>query len=96
MLSFPAQAFSHFTYCKTLKAERGPKLIVDIQGVANADKTLYQLTDPPVHCAEHDGRCYGDTNNGSLGIEQFFDSHQCNDVCRSLGLIDRPGSSNCV
>lgn len=94
MLSFPGQAFSHFTYCKTLKDGTGPKLVVDIQGVANADKTLYHLTDPAVHFAGDDGRCYGDTNNGSQGIEQFFNSHQCNDVCRSLGLTDWPGSSS--
>ena len=94
MLSLSAQAFSHFSYCQTLKTSEGPKVVVDIQGVVNAEKTLYQLTDPAVHFAGGDGCFYGETNNGAHGIQQFFESHQCNDVCRSLGLTEWPGSSS--
>ncbi|CAL8464952.1 g4487 [Coccomyxa elongata] len=85
-------AYSHFTYCKTHKAADGPKLVVDIQGVKDAEKTLYHLTDPAVHFAG--GGCcgFGDTNCGTRGIKSFFDSHQCNSVCRSLGLRGKPSS----
>lgn len=87
-----AQAFSHFTYCKTHKAADGPKLVVDIQGVKDAHNNLYHLTDPAVHFAG--GGCcgFGDTNCGTRGIKSFFDSHQCTSMCRSLGLNEEPSN----
>jgi len=69
------QAFSHFTNWFT----KGKHIIVDIQGVENT------YTDPQVHSTE---RRFGLGNLGQEGIDAFFKTHRCNNVCVGLGLAE--------
>jgi len=80
------QAFSHWTHYVT----KGYLIVVDLQGwKAGSD---YILTDPAIHCTElvrsspYVGAQFGDTNLGQEGMNQFFATHECNSVCRALGL----------
>mmetsp|Transcript_38898 Transcript_38898/g.111160 ORF Transcript_38898/g.111160 Transcript_38898/m.111160 type:complete len:329 (-) Transcript_38898:2639-3625(-) len=69
-----AQAFSHWTFDFT-----GCYLmVVDLQGV----RKIY--TDPQIHCKET--RRFGVGNMGERGMSAFFASHECNEVCKRLGL----------
>jgi len=68
------QAFSHFSY----EDSNGQLIVVDIQGV----KDVY--TDPQVHTL--DGQGYGRGNLGAEGINRFFTTHSCNQICHFLGL----------
>jgi len=67
-------SFAHFSYEKS----RHKYLVADFQGVG------LLLTDPAVHSK------YGEfSESGDLlheGIVQFFSHHQCNDLCKALGL----------
>lgn len=74
------QAFSHFTYVHS-----GESLVIcDLQGVRNS-RAVNQLSDPAIHCRILKGT-YGSTDDGFLGIKRFFNSHNCNNICRSMGL----------
>jgi len=68
------QAFSHYTY------ERSNNLlvVVDIQGVGSF------YTDPQIH--SFDGEGFGLGNLGMDGLTSFLKTHECNGVCRSVGL----------
>ena len=91
-------AFSHWTYEHTskylivvdlqvdiikLQHVRGnPGFRIPFQGtLRNADQ--YLLTDPAIHCPE---QRFGSTNLGEVGVETFFEGHECNRVCQHLGL----------
>ncbi|CAB9502452.1 Myosin heavy chain kinase [Seminavis robusta] len=85
-------AFSHFTY----ENSKRQFLVVDLQGVLQVkpDGTrCYMLTDPAIHrkkkshhALSHSNMDLGRTDRGEKGIKAFFETHECNDVCRILGL----------
>lgn len=68
------QAFSHFT----LETTAHSAIVVDIQGVND----IY--TDPQMHTVAGDN--FGDGNFGMRGVLRFCQTHQCNNICRYLGL----------
>lgn len=68
------QAFSHFTY----ENSDQQLVVVDVQGVED----LY--TDPQIHTSDYQG--FGIGNLGQKGILKFLITHQCNPVCRAIGL----------
>lgn len=86
------QAFSHFSYYSSARR----MLVCDLQGVMSRNTTRgdvtvagqFQLTDPVIHYRSTSGRkqVYGKTDLGKKGAHRFFSTHDCNDVCRLLGL----------
>jgi hypothetical protein len=98
---FP-QAFSHFTYEKSKKE----LMVVDLQGVFQENKdgsTEYVLTDPVIHKRKHGHNkrskqletwTFGRTDRGEKGMKAFFETHECTEVCRLLGLKGGPKSRN--
>lgn len=97
------QAFSHFSYSTT----RRRMLVCDLQGVMSRNTVRddailagqFQLTDPVIHYRSSSGRkqVYGKTDLGKKGAHRFFTTHDCNDVCRLLGLshsATKAGGSN--
>ncbi len=91
------QAFSHFTFENSQKNF----MVVDLQGVHeyNSDGTsCFRLTDPVIHdqrkkknsnSKKHRSWSFGRTDRGRKGMKAFFHTHQCNDLCRLLGLEQR-------
>ena len=76
------QAFSHYSWVKS-----GKNLVIcDLQGVVQDQKII--LTDPAIHCRVYEKfqPNHGGSNLGSPGIELFFKSHKCNDVCLKMKL----------
>ncbi|CAM9618784.1 unnamed protein product [Ectocarpus fasciculatus] len=84
------QAFSHFSFWQT----RRTMLVCDLQGVlsssgAGEDRAgVFEFTDPVIHYRSKSGRTqvYGKTDLGRSGMNKFFETHRCNDVCRLLGI----------
>lgn len=84
------QAFSHFSYWNSGRR----MLVCDLQGVLartfddKARAGVFELTDPVIHYRSTSGRkqVYGKTDLGKKGVHKFFETHDCNDVCRLLGL----------
>ena len=80
------QAFSHFTY----KWSKMDKIVCDLQGVLDTSQKppVFEFTDPVMHYKSKSGRrnVYGRTDRGQDGINDFFKTHKCNNVCKALGL----------
>jgi hypothetical protein len=80
--------FSHFTYEKS----KGQLMVVDLQGVFTVQRDnskLYQLTDPVIHkkkSKQLKAWSFGRTDRGRKGMEAFFATHVCTDLCKLLGL----------
>lgn len=90
------QAFSHWTYEITGQAI----LVCDLQGIFKMPQQkkrapTFVLTDPVIHEPSGDGenserkRLNGNTDFGESGVQDFFDTHVCNGVCKLLGLRNR-------
>lgn len=73
-------AFSHWSY----EATRNYLIVTDLQG-ALVDNKEYILTDPAITSPDDPDR-FANTNLGAEGLKDFFSSHQCNHICRKLGL----------
>lgn len=85
------QAFSHFSYVHSHRKI----LVCDLQGVKShaswtGDDVLagvFELTDPVIHYRSLNRKqVYGKTDMGYKGVRRFFETYDCNDVCRLLGL----------
>ena len=70
-------AFSDWSYVIT----ENYLIVVDLQGVDRENK--YILTDPSIHCQDPK---FGNTNLGKVGIEQFFKTHKCSEICAAMRL----------
>jgi len=84
-------AFSHWTWVHT----DGDEVVCDLQGhrgtpdgpsYANRYKNYYLLTDPAIISSDQK---WGTTDLGPRGIRNFFRRHQCNDMCRAIGIADQ-------
>ena len=74
-----AETFSHFTWHHS----GGCMQVTDLQGFG-----LQILTDPQIHST-----CKGFFSRGNLGkhgMDEFFVTHCCNDLCHRLGLRPSP------
>jgi len=85
------QAFSHWTHVYSKR----DLLVCDLQGelVESPDGTKsYQLTDPCIHRRDRETRRdphkNDRTDKGSKGINEFFETHNCNALCDILKLIN--------
>ena len=84
------QAFSHFTYMWSKRE----KIVCDLQGVLDKSllQPLFEFTDPVIHYKSKSGRknVFGRTDKGQKGINDFFKTHKCNNVCKALGINSYP------
>lgn len=73
-------AFAHWSWVHT----GGSLMVCDLQGVRYDSK--YVLTDPVILSLEGG---YGSTDLSLVGMGLFFLSHQCTNMCRSLGIVNK-------
>jgi hypothetical protein len=76
------QAFSHWTY----RASNQQLMVCDLQGQPSING-FFEFTDPSIHFHSERSK-YGKTDHGSIGINNFFKTHQCNHLCRILGIAN--------
>lgn len=79
------QAFTHFSYLFTNRK----LLVCDLQGVYNTDcvPPTFELSDPAIHYRSKERRMvFGRTDKGDKGIQLFFRSHKCSNICRRMQL----------
>lgn len=78
------QAFSHFSH----NFSKRKMMVCDLQGVLETDCSppVYKLTDPVIHYSSSRGRTnvFGRTDRGQKGINSFFRTHKCSELCRAL------------
>ena len=80
------QAFSHFTY----RYSRRKSLVCDLQGVLSpatrSSPPAFEFTDPVIHYKSSTGRkhVFGRTDRGKKGMSDFFQTHDCGELCRML------------
>jgi hypothetical protein len=78
------QAFSHFSH----NFSKRKMMVCDLQGVLETDcnPPVYKLTDPVIHYSSSRGRTnvFGRTDRGKKGINSFFRTHKCSELCRAL------------
>jgi len=87
-------AFSHWTYQRS----NGLLMVTDLQGVqvAGSDgKNVFMLCDPAVHCKHVYRYSRTKTNWSTAGMDSFFETHRCNNICRSLSLTPKSSSFTC-
>ena len=77
-LSELVQAFSHYSWVHSGKS----LVICDLQGVEFGSRVT--LNDPAILSTS--AGCYGNTDLGAAGIENFFKTHVCGDFCQRMGL----------
>ena len=58
--------------------------MIDLQGIIINSKE-YVLTDPAIACPEDHNR-FTASNLGIKGVQKYFQSHQCNHICKHLKL----------
>eukprot|EP01035_Chromulina_nebulosa_P026959 gene26959-35373_t len=74
------QAFTHWTYSYTKRE----MMVCDLQGQLNMEG-YFELTDPCIHSQTQK---YGRTDHGATGFRLFFNSHQCNHLCKILSIAN--------
>jgi len=78
------QAFSCFSYRFSGKRF----LVCDLQGVLDVTSSppCFELTDPVIHYRSRTDRrgVFGRTDRGPKGIDNFYKTHQCTELCRAL------------
>ena len=84
------QAFSHFTNTWTKRK----KMVCDLQGVLDTSRVppVFEFTDPVIHYKSRSERrhVFGKTDKGQKGINDFFKTHKCNNLCKALGISSTP------
>eukprot|EP00668_Euglena_longa_P019254 GGOE01023971.1.p1 GENE.GGOE01023971.1~~GGOE01023971.1.p1 ORF type:complete len:639 (+),score=148.94 GGOE01023971.1:64-1980(+) len=75
------QAFAHFTWCHS----QGTLLVVDVQGTVD-HLGVDRYTDPQIHSGVPERMIFGKADLRIEGIRKFFETHECNEVCRQLWL----------
>ena len=81
------QAFSCFSY----KYSKHKYLVCDLQGVLDQTRSppCFELTDPVIHYKSKKGRknVFGRTDRGEEGMNKFFATHKCSELCEALGKV---------
>ena len=83
-----AQAFSHFTYWHSKRK----LLVCDLQGVldttsvAEGGRPVFEFTDPVIHYRSTTNRTnvYGRTDRGKKGMDAFWKTHICSQLCKKI------------
>jgi myosin heavy subunit len=78
--------FSHFSYQESEKNI----LVVDLQGVYDSGNSKFLLTDPAINSSADYSIYFGATNFCVPGVQEFFKTHICNEMCLKLKLSPHP------
>ncbi len=76
-------ALSHFSYHLAQRSGWGALMLLDVQGVKqDGPPTRFLLTDPAIVSERME--CFGESNTGQDGIDNFFLYHKCNKLCNQF------------